>query len=538
MLPKPFLDYYDSLSVERILAERTAFMRLDPKTRERVKSLSEIVKRELPLALDRFYDEVRATPAVRKFFSSDAHIEGAKKAQLGHWSAISSGNVDENYYASVRRIGEAHARIGLEPRWYIGGYALIAEHLIKEIVSERWPRKLIGRSSKQEGEDFGAALAALMKAIFLDMDIAISVYLDAAEEARLKGEAEALDRERALVANSIGLGLAKLAQKNLTHRMSEALPDVYRTLQNDFNTSIAQLEAALKSVDATAGNVLSGMQEIAAASGDLSHRTEQQAASLEETAAALNEITATVRKTAEGARQAHGTIGTALGDAAQSGDVVRRTVDAMGRISTSSQQISQIIGVIDEIAFQTNLLALNAGVEAARAGDAGKGFAVVAAEVRALAQRSAEAAREIKALIATSAAQVGDGVALVAETGKALERIAGQVTTINSVIAEIAPSAGEQAVGLQEVNSAINHMDVITQQNAAMAEEATAASQSLVQESERLAELIAAFEISREPASGRRGEARAAAPTRAPAPRRVRRQSGQAAAAADDWVEF
>ncbi len=239
----------------------------------------------------------------------------------------------------------------------------------------------------------------------------------------------------------------------------------------------------------------SGTQEISTASNDLSRRTEQQASSLEETAAALDEITATVKKAAEGATHARKVVAGTKVDAEKSGEVVRKAVEAMGGIEKSSQQISQIIGVIDEIAFQTNLLALNAGVEAARAGDAGRGFAVVASEVRALAQRSAEAAKEIKGLISTSTTQVGQGVQLVAETGKSLERIMAKVAEINTVVSEIAAGAQEQATGLQQVNTAVNEMDKVTQQNAAMAEEATAAGRSLAQEAEQLTGLVGQFQL-------------------------------------------
>jgi methyl-accepting chemotaxis protein len=239
----------------------------------------------------------------------------------------------------------------------------------------------------------------------------------------------------------------------------------------------------------------SGTQEISTASNDLSRRTEQQASSLEETAAALDEITATVKKAAEGATHARKVVAGTKEDAERSGEVVRKAVEAMGGIEKSSQQIGQIIGVIDEIAFQTNLLALNAGVEAARAGDAGRGFAVVASEVRALAQRSAEAAKEIKALISTSTTQVGEGVQLVAETGKSLESIMSKVAEINTVVSDIAAGAQEQATGLQQVNTAVNEMDKVTQQNAAMAEEATAAGRSLAQEAETLTSLVAQFRL-------------------------------------------
>ncbi|WP_426040265.1 methyl-accepting chemotaxis protein [Brevundimonas sp. TWP2-3-4b1] len=278
-------------------------------------------------------------------------------------------------------------------------------------------------------------------------------------------------------------------------RVSDGLPVEYAKLQDDFNAAMVALKDTMSVVMTNVSAIRSGASEIAQASDDLSRRTEQQAASLEETAAALDEITATVNRTASGARQASDTVQAAKGDAETSGNVVRDAVGAMGAIEKSAQEISQIIGVIDEIAFQTNLLALNAGVEAARAGDAGRGFAVVASEVRALAQRSAEAAKEIKVLISASTSQVNAGVALVGQTGEALQRIVSRVAEIDGLVSEIAASAQEQATGLQQVNTAVNQMDQVTQQNAAMVEESTAASHSLSQEAATLANSVSRFQI-------------------------------------------
>ena len=230
-----------------------------------------------------------------------------------------------------------------------------------------------------------------------------------------------------------------------------------------------------------------------------------------QTAATLDEITATVRKTAEGASEARGVVTAAKDDAERSGTVIRETVTAMDGISDSSKKIGNIIGVIDEIAFQTNLLALNAGVEAARAGDAGRGFAVVATEVRALAQRSADAAKEIKTLISASSQQVATGVSLVGETGRALTRIVDQVNRLNVLVVAIAGSVQEQATGLGEVNSTVNQMDEVTQKNAGMVAETTAASQSLAAEAAELIRLMGQFKL-KEPAVQRGG---AVAPPRA-----------------------
>ena len=301
--------------------------------------------------------------------------------------------------------------------------------------------------------------------------------------------------KRVQAVSEIKSALTAMADGDLTYRLDRPFPPDYEQLRTDFNTAIGKLQETMTVIAGATAAIRAGTGEISTAAEDLSRRTEQQAASLEETAAALDEITVTVKKTASGAGHARTVVSTAKSDAEHSGTVVGRAVDAMGAIERSSTQIGQIIGVIDEIAFQTNLLALNAGVEAARAGEAGRGFAVVASEVRALAQRSAEAAKEIKALISTSAQQVGEGVELVGETGKALDRIAGQVAEINAIVTEISASAQEQSAGLEQVNTAINQMDQVTQQNAAMVEESTAASRNLASETDDLARLVGQFRV-------------------------------------------
>jgi methyl-accepting chemotaxis protein len=328
-----------------------------------------------------------------------------------------------------------------------------------------------------------------------------------AERARNEAEQEAQASDLAFVVDSVATGLSKLSDGDLTYRLTRSFAADYEALRNDFNAAMSKLQDTMTVISANASGIRSSGVDISHASDDLSRRTEQQAASLEETAAALDEVTVTMKKTADGAREASAIVQTATEEAARSREVVRRAVEAMSAIEGSSNQIGQIIGVIDEIAFQTNLLALNAGVEAARAGDAGRGFAVVAQEVRALAQRSAEAAKEIKTLISASSQQVGTGVGLVGETGKTLERITDKVARINAVVTGIAAATQEQASGLQQVNTATNQMDQVTQQNAAMVEQSNAASHALAQEAGELARLMAQFNVGAAAlAKGRRPE--------------------------------
>lgn len=331
----------------------------------------------------------------------------------------------------------------------------------------------------------------------IESDRVIEANRSQSEKERMR--AEAADRLRveqmAKATAGLGKGLDHLSRGDLTFQLVEPFAEDFEVLRADFNSAVGQLSQTLRAVAEVSGAIDNGSQEISSSANDLSRRTEQQAASLEETAAALDQITVNVANSSRRADEARTVAVLANESAAQSGTVVANAIDAMQKIEQSSNEISNIIGVIDEIAFQTNLLALNAGVEAARAGDAGKGFAVVAQEVRELAQRSAKAAKEIKDLIRNSSVQVQSGVKLVSETGDALKTIESYIITVNQHMDSIATSAKEQSVGLGEVNTAVNQMDQVTQQNAAMVEETSAASASLANESVRLRELISQFQL-------------------------------------------
>ena len=325
-------------------------------------------------------------------------------------------------------------------------------------------------------------------------DVRDALEIERRESDRRRAEAEATQKA---VVESLAEALGRMSNGDLTCQLDRPFPAGYETLRLDFNTAIEKLSGVIAaSLDATR-IIHGGTAEISEAADELATRTERQAASLEEAVAALDEITSTVRQTAEGAARARKVVERARCAADASGSIVSQAVEAMGAIEKSSSQIGQIIGVIDEIAFQTNLLALNAGVEAARAGEAGRGFAVVAQEVRALAQRSADAAKEIKTLISTSTAEVGQGVEYVGKAGEALSAIAHEVDEIDGLVSAMAASTQEQARGLSEVNTTMNQMDQVTQQNAAMVEETTAASHTLAQEATRLAQRMGELRITR-----------------------------------------
>ncbi|WP_223632660.1 methyl-accepting chemotaxis protein [Rhodobacter sp. TJ_12] len=353
-----------------------------------------------------------------------------------------------------------------------------------------------------------------------------------AREARNQAERERIVAEQRQVVEKLRAALSALSDGDLTHKITEAFPGDYETLRLDFNEATGKLRDAMQMVLENSETIHTETGGISRAAEDLSRRTEQQAATLEETAAALNELTASVKSAAERTLKANDMVDNARRNTEESGQVVREAVQAMGEIAESSNKISKITSVIEEISFQTNLLALNAGVEAARAGEAGRGFAVVASEVRALAQRSSEAAREIAALISDSSAQVKRGVDLVGQAGNALEGIQGSVGKIVTFMSDITASTTEQSTGLSEVNTAITQLDQVTQHNAAMFEETSAASQSLVREADGLSTTMGRFKLGTHLSTPKTISAAPVA-AKAPAPAASKAEPAKAAAPAN-----
>ncbi|WP_288455857.1 globin-coupled sensor protein [uncultured Sphingomonas sp.] len=486
-------------------------------------TISAAIERFGPQALRRLYDHIRANPEASAFFGSSAAMDHARDKQQDHWRKLFSGRPDESYEARAIQIGNVHARIGLAPSWYISSYARILSDILPKML--RWsPLRPLARRND--------AATLLVRTALLDMEIALSAYFTA-EEAKRRDVTDRLSR-----------ALTALARGDFSTPLEE-LPSDYARIAADFEEMRRNVCATLAQVTDATNRITASSSEINQASGDLSHRTEQQAATLEETAAAMEQITVTVGETATSSARANGAVASMRTDIDASGALVGEAIDAMRRIESSSGEISEIIAVIDGIAFQTNLLALNAGVEAARAGDAGKGFAVVASEVRALAQRSADAAKDVKSRITASSEQVEEGVRLVTRTGEALGQIVSRISEVSALVSGIATSADQQATSLRQVNTAVAEMDGVTQQNAAMVEEATAAARSLADEAEDLARRIAMFRLDRgsqdaAPAAPRIVASAPAPRPAAPAPRQQQRHAtvGNAALKNDDWSSF
>ena len=444
--------------LNEMLGPRLAFIGLDETQRETLQELGRELQPLVAAAHKRLYDKIAETPSLRTHFRDAAHMTSARSLQDLHWKKLWSGRFDQDYLESVRRVGKVHARIGLEPRWYVGSYAIVMDQLIRDYLGSQ-KRAWLSRGDNGNADQ----LAVLLKAVLLDIELAVTVYFEEAQAERDRAAAETQQREVAL-------------------------------------------NALLVSISQTSDAVLTGASEIVAASDDLAHRTEATAASLEETNASVLQMDQRLRATAEAAGQTVARADGAMRAVTAGRSVAEDAVSAMGRVSESAKGIDDVIEGLDKIAFQTRVLAMNAAVEAGRAGEAGRGFAVVADLVSALAMRAEEEAKRARDQLTVTQAEVMSAVEAVRQVDGALTGISENVSDVHQLLDTIANENAEQSSAIGEITSAIAAMDQTAQQNAAMVEQTSAAARNLMREITTLTEQANGS------AKGER------APTSAPAP--------------------
>jgi methyl-accepting chemotaxis protein len=453
------------------------FVELDARNLRALPKVARLILRFGTSALDRLYARIAEYGVTRQFLPSAELRKGAAAAQLAHWKNLFSGAFDAEARQRAERIGRIHAAAGMTPDLYVGAYALTLEEMIRQACAAHPAIRLFGGG-------LGEVIATLVKAALLDMEAALGAYF--------KADAEG----RQAVIGVVSGALAAMATGDLRADLA-GLPPIYEQVAIDFHAMRRDISAMIVSMTVAAESINMGAYEISSAAGDQAERTERQAAALARTAEVMRDVANAVATTSKSATTVDRTVADVDQRAREGGTIIESAMAAMDKIKTSSEEISKIIEVIEGIAFQTNLLALNAGVEAARAGEAGKGFAVVASEVRALAHRTTESAKSIKDLIGKSGEDVKAGVDLVARSGNALEAIIEGVRDASTQTRDIAAYAHDQTQSLQRVSKEIADMDLDTQQNAAMAEQTSAAARGLTEQADRLNRLVAGFKLER-----------------------------------------
>ena len=476
------------------LLERLRFAGLDEDQTDVLRKHRQSLGAEVELALRDLFQRLQTFPDAARHFTSDRQIDRLHDLQSSHWSVLTDARFDSLYAERVKVLSDTESKMGLDPRWQIAGHAVVLERLICSMIEQFWPKSMLslGKANRKELADL---VAALVRTVFVDTEISVSLRFN---EQRHSHQRQLAEQRKAGEAEALALfdGVTQaLGRGDLSVRTSRDVAAAYQPLVQQLNGALDAMQNEFIGLSDRAVTMETSSRDLAGQTGQFALKAQEQSEALSETVRSLGAIVDRVKHNAGQTRAAEKSVAVARQSAEHSGEIAGQAISAMADIEASAEKIGQIIGVIDEIAFQTNLLALNAGVEAARAGDAGKGFAVVAQEVRELAQRAASAAKDIKGLIAKSGSEVATGVKLVQETGEVLGRIETRVLSINDHIHSIATAAREQSTGLGEVSTAVNQMDQVTQQNAAMVEEANAATHKLSAEADSLARLISHFKL-------------------------------------------
>jgi methyl-accepting chemotaxis protein len=450
------------------LGERLAFAGLDGDLRDLLRRSRPQLERHLKTGLRDLFHRLQTSPEASRNFESENQIERLHDLQMSHWSVLTDARFDALYAERVKVLSDTESRMGLDPRWHVAGHAVMLEHLVAGAINDMSPRSLIPGGRKRE-QELTELVGALIRLVMVDVEIAVSLRFNEQRQKHQRALAEQREADHAQAIETFSTVIAALAERDLTASLPAEVPEAYRDLADLLNQALGEMRSSMGSLGGSTERASALTASLADNSTAFASASEAQSGRLQGAARELADLALRVRQGAEGTVAAEKATAVTRRSVEESGEVVGRAISAMADIEASAEKIGQIIGVIDEIAFQTNLLALNAGIEAARAGETGRGFAVVAQEVRALAQRSAEAAREIKTLVTGTKTQVDAGVEMVHRTQDAINGIVRQVSEINDAIGGIAHEAGEQAGSLDRVTADISSLGEDVASTAAIA---------------------------------------------------------------------
>ena len=478
------------------LLERLRFAGLDEGQTDVLRRNRETLGAQVELALRDLFHRLQTFPEAARHFTSDRQIDRLHDLQSSHWSVLTDARFDSLYAERVKVLSDAESKMGLDPRWQIAGHAVVLERLICSMIEEFWPKSVLplGKTRKQE---LAELVAALVRTVFVDTEISVSLRFNEQRHAHQRQLAEQRKAGEAEAFATFGDVVQALGRGDLSVRAADEA-GAYRPLAQELNTALDAIERQVVGLGDSAGTMEGTSRELSGQAALFADGAARQSEALGETVTALTAIVGRVKDNAVATRAAEKSVATARQSAEQSGEIAGQAISAMADIEASAEKIGQIIGVIDEIAFQTNLLALNAGIEAARAGESGRGFAVVAQEVRALAQRSGDAAREIKQLVSSTKTQVEAGVERVGRTQDAISSIVEQVRGINDAVAGIAAETADQVDGLQSATSDLGRIGIEIGASAGKAAEAKETCGDLHMVILELGQTIRQFHVQRE----------------------------------------